>query len=254
MNIKCNFYFKSFITFILIISLLSSSHGVWWDANWIYKQPISIQTNTGTTPLNYSFPIYLNSSNVGTNFNWNNECVNNKMRLRIVNSNETQELNHWVESCSSINETMELWVKPNTTINTTSQNLYVYYQNSGANLKSNASSVFEYYFNFSELTVESENGGTAQDVDGNSQILNDGRTFRTWGNSWKVLSGFGTIPLTNSGDFLLELNLRADDCGEITATLLDTDRGQDGTGYKWFGSQGYATTPDTVYNTVALGT
>ena len=165
MNIKCNFYFKSFIAFILIISLLSSSHSAWWDANWIYKQSISIQTDTGTTPINYSFPLYLNSSNVGTNFNWNNECSNNKTRLRIINSNETQELNHWVESCSSTNETMELWVKLNTTLNTTSQDLYMYYQNSGANLKSNASSVFEYYFNFSELIVESENGGTAQDVD-----------------------------------------------------------------------------------------
>ena len=175
--------------YVLVFSILFLSNNVnaWWDGNWPIKQQINISTPSGTTPQNYSTKIILNSTNVGSGFDWNNECSNNQTRARFIDETDTSELNFWVKECDSTAETMTLWVKIDSNITTSGYMLNMYYSNTLASLKSDPNNTFNFYFNMSGLTIESE--GASQDVSGNGVVLNSGREFHTWGNSWKVLSG-----------------------------------------------------------------
>lgn len=110
-----------FYVFLLIFILLffSSNINAWWDGNWPLKQQINISTSSGTTPQNYSVEIILNSSNVGSAFDWNNECSNNQTRVRFVDQTDLNELNFWVKSCDSISNNMTVWVKIDQNITST---------------------------------------------------------------------------------------------------------------------------------------
>ena len=83
----------------------------WWDGSWPTKQILNISTNSVNTPENYTVKINLNDSNVGPNFNWNNECYNNQSRVRFVDSNDLFELPFWIKSCDNSLKSMEVWVK-----------------------------------------------------------------------------------------------------------------------------------------------
>lgn len=50
------------------------THLNWWNNTWPYRQPIDIWVSSGLTDQNYQVKLRLNSSNVGANWNWTNEC------------------------------------------------------------------------------------------------------------------------------------------------------------------------------------
>lgn len=226
--------------------LFSSTVFSWWDGSWPYRQEINVTSPT-TTNSNFQVEIFLNSSNVGTGFDWSNECSGNMSRLRFVNEFDNDTLDYWVKSCNSTAENMTVWVEIDNNITSSGYLTRMYYGNSLASLYSNANDTFDYYFNMSGLTIVPE--GAGQDISGGGDILNSGRVFHGYGNSWKVLTDFGTWDVVNDGSQILELELRALDCGEIVALRFDTNDRQEGSNsYKWCGSQGYGTTPDVTYS------
>lgn len=241
-----------FLVILLLCGMLFLSNNVnaWWDGNWAIKQQINISTPTGTTPQNYSTKIILNSTNVGSGFDWNNECSNNQTRARFIDETDSKELYFWVKECDSSAQTMTLWVKIDNNITTGGYLLNMYYSNALASLKSDPTNTFDFYFNMSGLTIESEGSGSSQDVSGNGVVNNSGREFYTWGNSWKVLSGFSSYPISNAGTQILEMDLKIPDCGEITAIKFDTNNVQeDSNNYRWCGTQtNWGIVPDKTYS------
>jgi len=133
----------------------------WWNSSWSYKQPINISVSSGSTEQNYSVRLELNSSNVGTNFNWTNECVNsNSSRIRFVNSTENGELDFWVKSCSVSGENMTVWVEVDQNITTSNYTIYMYYGNIQATSKTNGTNTFTIFDSYEYTDSPSNHGWT----------------------------------------------------------------------------------------------
>ncbi|USN44018.1 MAG: DUF2341 domain-containing protein [Candidatus Woesearchaeota archaeon] len=237
--------------FLLALPLIQAT---WWDGQWALKQALTINASP-TTEQNYSVKINLNTTNVGPSWDWTNECSQNQSRLRVINGSENQVLNYWIEMCDTSAKTMTLWVKIPENITSTGEQIYLYYGNQNiAPSTGNASAVFQYYFNFSTLTMISE--GSSQDASGVGVISEGGRVFHTGLNSWKVFTNLGSFPtLLSTGRQILEVWMHSSDCGEIQALNFDTDNVQnDANNYKWCGTQSYGRTPEKAYTTLNLWT
>lgn len=217
---------------------IAFSYG-WWDGSYPYRQAVNLSVVSGSTPTDYSVLLSLDSSNVGTGFDWNDACSSNRTNVRFIDNQDSMVLDYWVENCSSTLQYMDVWVKINDTIDTLGNYIYMYYGSlSSSYMQGDPSNVFEWYINFSSMIMESESSGSSQDITGNGDILENGRTFHTWGNSWKVFTGFGSFNVIGDGSQILELSLKAPDCGEIVATKFDTNGVQEANnGYQWCGSQ-----------------
>lgn len=249
-----NYNIKCLLLVTILCSLLQGiSAASWYDASWPLKQEINLSTN-GSAPMNYSVLLSLNSSLVGSGFNWNNECSLNSTKIRFANSMNTYFYPFWVENCSSVNQEMNIWIRINDSeINSSGLIIPMYYNNIATSYKrGNASNVFEFFANFSNYSVESEAAG--QDISGGVSIEEQGSQISGTGNFWKVYSGFDTINILNTGTQILELDMFSNDCGEISALKFDTDATQeDVAAYRFCGSQtNWGIVPDQAYS--SLGT
>ena len=101
-----------------------------WLSGWSYRQPINI-SNTAGDLTDYQVRIDLNSSNVGSNFNWSN----NGNDIRFTNSTD-DELSFWIESWNSTGQEATIWVKVISLPNNANTTIYMYYGNQTAESES----------------------------------------------------------------------------------------------------------------------
>ena len=145
----------------------------WWNSSWQYRQAINI-SNTAGNLTNYQVKIELNSSNVGSNFNWSN----NGSDIRFTNSTDDL-LNFWIEYWNSSSQEAVLWVNVTYLENNTNTTIYMYYGNPSASSESNGSAVFEFFDDFIEgdtaTTLQKiyscENGAYGDNEDGKPAAL-----------------------------------------------------------------------------------
>lgn len=123
---------------------------IWWNTSWQYKTPVSLSVSGGSTETYHQVLIDLNSTNVGSNWNWTNECINgNSTRARFLDRTETTEIDFWVKNCSVTDTNMWVWVEIPDSITTTAQNLtYLYYGNPDATGETNGDETFLLYDHF----------------------------------------------------------------------------------------------------------
>ncbi len=108
----------------------------WFDPSFLFRQPINISINNAT-PTNYQILLNLNSSNLGSNFDWSNSC--NDIRF----ANNSNELDYWIENCNTSAQTIKVWIETDTAISSSSTySVNLYYGNSEATSTSNASATF----------------------------------------------------------------------------------------------------------------
>ncbi len=115
----------------------------WWNRTFLYKQEISLDSFESSSS-NYTFLLNLDSSNVGSKFNWNLMCED----LRFI-YNDSIELNYWIESCSFSDKTARIWVKSNEPL--TSFDLYnfsIYYGNQNVTTTSDGYDTFLFFDDF----------------------------------------------------------------------------------------------------------
>lgn len=116
----------------------------WFDNNWKFRQTIELNTDSGSTPANYQINIILDSSNVGSNFNWSRNCDD----LRFVNSDDYTMLDFWVQSCSSIDQNASIWIKIPESFSTSTKEIFMYYGNDYATSQSDGESTFDFFDDF----------------------------------------------------------------------------------------------------------
>ena len=148
---KIILFLSLFIFFSFFLPFVSAT---WWDTSWTYKIPINISVASGSTPQDYQVKLILNSSNVGTGFNWVGECESNTSRIRFVNGSENSEFAFWVKECSDSGENMTVWVKVDQNITTTPYTIYMYYGNPTASLLSNGTVTFEFFDDFNSASAD----------------------------------------------------------------------------------------------------
>ena len=142
-NVSCTFGSCGNLTAILDPSS-------WLDSNWKYRRQINLTMSSGATPKNYQVKIILNSSNVGANWNWTNECIgNNDSRIKFTNGSDEMELGYWVQNCSAAGQNMTVWVNVDQNITTSNYSIYLYYGNAGSSGNSNGTKTFDFFDDFS---------------------------------------------------------------------------------------------------------
>jgi len=149
----------------------------WWNTSWNYRQAINISNTVGDL-TKYQVRLDLNSTNVGSNFNWSN----NGSDIRFTNSTD-DELNFWIEDWNSTGQEAIIWVNVTSLPNNTNTTIYMYYGNSEASSASDVNSTFIRVIDGAQPVKGSwhfdENSGTtAYDTSGND---NDGTIT---GASW----------------------------------------------------------------------
>ncbi len=114
----------------------------WWNSSWNYRQPINI-SNTAGDLTNFQVRLDLNSSNVGSSFDWSS----NGSDIRFTNSTD-DELNFWIENWNSTGQEATIWVNVSYLANNTNTTIYMYYGNSEATSKSNGTETFIFFDDF----------------------------------------------------------------------------------------------------------
>ncbi|RLG45326.1 MAG: hypothetical protein DRN81_02045 [Thermoproteota archaeon] len=101
----------------------------------------------GNLPSGYQVRfLYLNSSNVGANWNWSNECVNlNTTRARVADS-DYNVINWTVLDCDPVNERAEFAINLEEELNTTGSIYPLCYGNETATPKEHNNIVIPLYF------------------------------------------------------------------------------------------------------------
>ena len=122
----------------------------WWNQSWQWREPINI-SNTAGDLTNYQVRIDLNSSNVGSHFNWSN----NGSDIRFTNSTD-DELNFWIESWDSSSQEATIWVNVTSLPNNQNTTIYMYYGNSGASSESNITNTFLLGDDFESSSVNTD--------------------------------------------------------------------------------------------------
>lgn len=185
----------------------------WWNINWDYRQEINLSVSSGSTPTNYQTKIIVNSSNVGSNFDWSRDCAD----MRFIDSSNTIELDFWIESCDDIGEEAIVWVEVDDNITTAEAPIYMYYGNDAASSASDGTSTFLFYDDFDDIPDGSgdvtnrdiywykmqPSPGENRFVDG---VMISDRTDGTYGAGWRTPN----ITVPSSMSFLWRAKINND--------------------------------------------
>ena len=188
----------------------------WWNSTWPYKIPFNLTVASGSTGPDFQFKLTLNSSNVGPGWNWSNECVSNNSRIRFVNGSENLELPYWIQNCSVSGQTMDVWIKSDTSITTSGTIVYLYYGNPTASLNSNGTATFDFFDDFSgDLSKWTRHitSGVYPRIESGYMVSGGGITSPPYGHT--VLGSNATYTGFQNGIIEGTLQLTTNSIGEI---------------------------------------
>lgn len=134
------FYINSTVNCVGLCGEISAyaifSRSGWFDPSWNFKRSFNVTTTTNTL-TGYQVLINFDSSDLGSNFNWANNCGD----LRFVHDGNL--INYWIEECDTISEEFFVWIKADEPILTTDPyEVEMYYGNNAALSLSNVSNTF----------------------------------------------------------------------------------------------------------------
>ncbi len=168
---------------VFIISLFNSfgaNHATWWDFNFEGRVQVDISTNSSSTVSDFQVRINLNDSNLGPSFNWSNNCND----IRVLEDSDTL-LNYWIRTCNTTSKQIELWTKIPSSINTSINSLFIYYDNQNVLSLSNGSLVFDFFDDFENGLGKWSNYKNSGNIAINSGVLEivGGTTSSPYGHS-----------------------------------------------------------------------
>jgi len=116
--------------------------------NSYYKNPIGITNDTGSELTNYQVKLELTSSN----FDFSSS-TNDGRDVRVYASDDTAQLNYWVESWDQAGQTATIWVKvPSLPTNGTT--VYLYHGNSELSSTSSGANTFDFFDGFTGSSLD----------------------------------------------------------------------------------------------------
>jgi hypothetical protein len=123
----------------------------WYNRSFQYRQNMTLTANSASA-FNYTFPIKLDSTNIGNKFNWQNEC--NDIRFADQNGNK---MSYWIETCNFANKEALIWAKTNTILTSNMQyNFSMYYGNKSVSTTSNGIDTFLYFEDFENFNSQAD--------------------------------------------------------------------------------------------------
>ncbi|MBN2014479.1 MAG: DUF2341 domain-containing protein [Candidatus Altiarchaeota archaeon] len=180
--------------------------------SWDYRQPISF-LNTAGNQTDYQVKINLNSSNVGSNWNWTNN--GDDIRFTYYNSSSDTEglIPYWIESWNSTTNITLIWVNVPFMENNTNTTIYMYYGNPSAVSMNDGNATFVFFDDFADDDILDwgKGGDTSTiSVSGGVVTINDPSSVTSITHSFNALSSvrlrgsfktnIGWVSLSTSGD------------------------------------------------------
>lgn len=129
----------------------------WWDSQWLRRQLINVSSTNNIS--DYQNEIILNSSLVGGNFSWSD---NDSIRfVQYHSSNSSFEvLPFYIRSWDNSSQTANITVRFSYVNASSTNSVYMYYDNSLASLASNATETFILYSSGDSLSGWTNNGAS----------------------------------------------------------------------------------------------
>ena len=136
---------KLFLGSFLVLMFLGCfvfglSADAWWDTEWTYRQPVTINNSSNANNLtNYQVKISLTSADADF---WAH-VADDGSDIRILDSDDAVGLNHWVKSFDYTAQTATIWVKVSSIAASSSEVIYLYFGNSDADAESSEDNTME---------------------------------------------------------------------------------------------------------------
>jgi hypothetical protein len=125
----------------------------WWNPNWLHRIPINVSNTVGSL-FDYQIKIDLDSSNVGSSFDWNGD--NESLRFTYYNSTSSTEsvCSFWIEEWDSSGETATVWVNVTYLPGSSYSIFYMYYDNPSASSASSGEDTFYFFDHFQGSSLD----------------------------------------------------------------------------------------------------
>ena len=126
------------------------SQAAWFNDSWMYRKSIPI-TNSGSAQTDFQISTTVDTATLITDGKLQSDCDD----IRFTDNNG-KLLPHWIEEGSGCNTaTTKIWVKT-LSIPTSGTIIYIYYGNPSENNVENGDSVFEFFDDFSGISLKSD--------------------------------------------------------------------------------------------------
>jgi len=169
-----------------LVKIVGSGQPNWYDANWVYRRPVTINNASGSALTDYQVLITFDSQGLISAGKMRSDCGD----LRFTSSDGTTSLNYWIESGVNTSAT-RVWVKvPNLPTGTTT--IYMYYGNPSATSTSNGSATFVFFDDFEGSSLSSiwTANANSYSVSGSLLRINVGAVRLTNPLSYYLNSGY----------------------------------------------------------------
>src|SRR3989344_2675381 len=132
---------KKLLFLLAIIFFIPSASLAWWDSSWLNRRQITFSGVTSTAQLT-DFPVLvsLNSSRIDYS-----KTQDSGQDIRFVDSNDTTALNYEIEKWDET-ATSTVWVKVPNVASSTTDYVYMYYNNTSASDNSTTTGVWDSNF------------------------------------------------------------------------------------------------------------
>ncbi len=111
----------------------------WWDHSWLYRKPINVTDNSGSTLSNYQVKLIIDhvASKMNPDFS----------DLRFTDSDQVTLIPYWVEKYTA-SVSAVAWVNVPSILSSGNRTIYMYYGNIAATSASNGTATFEFFDDF----------------------------------------------------------------------------------------------------------
>ena len=156
------------LIFVLCLVSFISPSLAWWDSNWQYRKPITINNTQNSNSLtDYQILVTVDTATLINDGKMKSDCGD----IRFVDSDDSTKLSYWIESgCNSANT--KIWVKVPSIPASSTKTIYMYYGNPSASSESNGEVVFEFFDDFEGDAIDTSKwGGNIADFSISNSII-----------------------------------------------------------------------------------
>jgi hypothetical protein len=134
---------------------LSVTDPTWWNFSWLYRKPISLTEESGSTLSNYEVKLTV-------------DYVPSKMKsdfsdLRFTDSDQVTLIPYWIESYTA-SVSASVWVRVPSIPASSTKSIYMYYGNPSATSASNGTATFDFFDDFEGGSVNTSKWVTSGNV------------------------------------------------------------------------------------------
>ncbi|PSG99270.1 MAG: hypothetical protein BRC29_04050 [Nanohaloarchaea archaeon SW_7_43_1] len=136
---------RKYLFIFLILFMMVSGAGAWWDTDWEYRKEANVEENSGNDLSDHQVLFTVDTDQLISEDKMNSDCSD----MRWINSDDSSKLDYWIESgCGT--STTEVWVKIPSLQASNTKTIYFYHGNNSALDESDGKSTMAFYEDFAD--------------------------------------------------------------------------------------------------------